>query len=978
LLSLAACGETNPPGSTYFERNIQPILTQFCAGNVAGCHKVNDDDPYQFAAGNLDVSSFERIQKRRDVLKPFGPYPVPLLLIKAVGQTDELGFNYEGKYHPLKIQHAGGPVMQVGSDAYLTLLTWTENGATENGLPPPVPPREGVGACSTSVPDEFDPTPIQANAQFANFKNNVQPILDNCNSGNCHGTPQADFYITCGDDDKQAAFNFSQAQSFVDDPVDNSELLQVPLAVSSGGYAHTGGDRFTSRTASNYVTVRDWAEAVGRLSFGEGDPEKTFFADNIEPLLIERGCAFEACHSPDATNDFKLRSGSQDFFSAIALQRNYDLLKQEFLAFEVPDVRRGRAVAKTILPKFGGIPHRGGPVLETPGSGGSVPASCPATYDPATASAYCTFQQWENLDRAKLISDGEVDPLGQGDTVPIVYVDRLATHVATPLEFDTYQPDSDLMVANATIGAEGALSGAVAGTSILGNCPGASDRSVVDVRGPSVNLDGNRVAFAMRTSASEGLSIYTVDLDGSNCTRVTGPSPDVNGIKIHDFDPSWAPDGAWIVFASTRGAQGNGPSLSRKLFLPQSDIWRMHPDGSGAEPMTFLTNSEINPQWMRNGEVTMTTEKVSQGFYQLSGRRINWDRTDYHPLLAQRKESPYADPADLSAMRPSIGYQQATEVRESSDGDFLIILSDAGAKGGAGTLGIFSRSVGPFEADRQDPGFLKSLTIVDPSATGRVGSNTNGAYRNPFPLLDRRIMVSYAAYTGDLGNATSLDWDIVAIDPRTGNRTTLIGGAGAQVDAVLALKHPARPYFVNKRQLVFGGKADPDLAAKNQAYIHFPDAPAVFTLVNANLRRGRPIALFDSATQLAVYRENPPPPGTTTGNTPDGIYESRDLLGRAPLAKDGSVRIVAPAGTGLILELEDSQGNPVVTMKEEHQVGPGEEISLGIRRELFDAVCGGCHGSVSGSELDIAVTPDALTGASESLSAKESPKTLGN
>jgi len=55
-------------------------------------------------------------------------------------------------------------------------------------------------------------------------------------------------------------------------------------------------------------------------------------------------------------------------------------------------------------------------------------------------------------------------------------------------------------------------------------------------------------------------------------------------------------------------------------------------------------------------------------------------------------------------------------------------------------------------------------------------------------------------------------------------------------------------------------------------------------------------------------------------------------------------------------------------MGEEHQLGPGERTSMGIRQELFDAACGGCHGSISGRELDIAVTPDALTGASKSAS----------
>ena len=161
LVVVAACGEDAPPSSTYFERNIQPLLTQFCAGNTAGCHAVNPDDPYVFAAGNLDVTSFENISKRRDVLRPFGPYPVPLLLIKAVGNADDLGVVYNDKFLPLEIPHSGGAILSTNSDAYITLLQWMNNGATENGLPPPEKPEEGRGPCSTALPDEFDPMPYQ-------------------------------------------------------------------------------------------------------------------------------------------------------------------------------------------------------------------------------------------------------------------------------------------------------------------------------------------------------------------------------------------------------------------------------------------------------------------------------------------------------------------------------------------------------------------------------------------------------------------------------------------------------------------------------------------------------------------------------------------------------------------------------------------------------------------------------------------------
>ncbi|MCB9563811.1 MAG: hypothetical protein H6708_25740, partial [Kofleriaceae bacterium] len=108
-------------------------------------------------------------------------------------------------------------------------------------------------------------------------------------------------------------------------------------------------------------------------------------------------------------------------------------------------------------------------------------------------------------------------------------------------------------------------------------------------------------------------------------------------------------------------------------------------------------------------------------------------------------------------------------------------------------------------------------------------------------------------------------------------------------------------------------------------------------------------------------------------NQDDGRYESRQLFGKVPLRGDGSLKMQVPAQVGVILELQDDSGSPVVTMGEEHQLGPNEQITMGIDMQLFDAVCGGCHGSVSGSELDVIVTPDALTGASQSLSAAETP-----
>ena len=976
LCASAACGDS-PPGKTYFERNIQPILRDSCSKNTSGCHSVNADDPYKFAAGNLDVTSYEAIQKRRDVLAPFGPYPQPLLLIKAVGpkklklQYGTLADGTTPRFLSIDVQHSGGGLIDVGSDAYFTLQNWLDNGATENGLKPATPAQIGDGNCSTSVPPGFTKAGFvnspQRQQYFDAFKASVQPVFNQhgCTAGNCHGAPQSDFYITCGSDDDQLAFNFSQAWSFVNTPVDDSQILRVPLAAGAGGRGHSGGDQFSSPTDPDYTTVKTWATSVGVLDFANGDPVKQFFKDNVQPILLQRGCSFQACHSPQAGNDLKLRSGTPGFFSAVALAKNYDLLKNDFMAMEFPDARRGRAIAKTILeddparipvPQVGGIAHRGGPVLDDadgPTGTGAEPGQCGA-FNAATSSPFCTIQEWVRLERAAMPT--QVTNMDPGQQLSLVYVKRQTAPTAGRLEFDTFQGNADLMKATATLGANQVLGTAGGETSLLTPCGGALAAGTADVQAPDVANDGNRIVFAARESASDALGIWIVDVAGTTCQRLTPFVADQNGIKIHNFDPAFSPDGQSIVFASTRGKAG--PTKSRKRFLPQSDLWRVKINGftvdaGSYEQMTFLSNSEISPQFMREGRVTMTTEKASDGFYQLSGRRLNWDLTDYHPLLAQRKDSPYADPADPTVKKPSIGYSSATDIREGSDGSFLFILSNVDANGapttpgGQGALAVFNRSIGAFEAGRADPGYFRSVKILD----------ANPIYRAPVTLPDGTIMVTR-------------NFDLVSFNPRTGGVDPMFGSAGVRVDAQVVYKTPPHALYKNRRQLVFGGSSLPSDPA--HAVVHMPDAPMIFTMLTGNLRRGRPVDAFRKAKYLAAYSEGMCPAAGCTANT-NGIYQNRTLVAALPLQDDGSIKAQVPAQTGMVFELQDGNHNPIVTMGEEHEFGPGESISMGVSEKLFDAICGGCHGSVSGSELDVSVSADALTGASKSKSAPMTP-----
>jgi mono/diheme cytochrome c family protein len=106
------------------------------------------------------------------------------------------------------------------------------------------------------------------------------------------------------------------------------------------------------------------------------------------------------------------------------------------------------------------------------------------------------------------------------------------------------------------------------------------------------------------------------------------------------------------------------------------------------------------------------------------------------------------------------------------------------------------------------------------------------------------------------------------------------------------------------------------------------------------------------------------------------VYSQRSVVGVANLAGDHSLKVRVPAHKPLIFELVDGGGKSLLLMGEEHQVTSGEYITPGPPRALFNGICAGCHGSLSGNETDVAVTADALTGASVSASRDSDPQDL--
>ncbi len=487
VLGLAAgavatgCKVNKPAEQHFYDVHIQPVFNTFCVGNTSPCHKV--DQATGTALGNLDLSSFEGVQKRRDVLRTYGSYPQPLLLLKAL-PASTIQIPYAGNFYPSEIKHSGGSPLAPNTEAYFELKNWLDNGANRDGIAPVPVANKGLGDCSTALPPASQRVAVDVNTQaYGDFLRNVQPfLLQSCAYGTCHSSPQADLYLTCGSDDAQAQFNYAQVAGFVigadpngTDNVDQSEILLRPLAPAAGGCRHTGGTFFQSRMDATWLTWESWAREVQQtpLTYGPKTAGQTFFEANVMPKLLVRGCALEGCHSPDGFNDFRLRSGAFGFFAPAALTRNYHALADEFMAFDTVDVKQSRAVKKNIPLAHGGTTHRAGSILEDEGFTADDP--CPQPFNPATNTrAFCAFQAWHQTERQDRAAS--VSPMKSGDVLPLAFVAR-PPNPDTLLQFDKYEGGADLKLADATLDASGKVTSVGNVRSALTGCAGLTGRA---------------------------------------------------------------------------------------------------------------------------------------------------------------------------------------------------------------------------------------------------------------------------------------------------------------------------------------------------------------------------------------------------------------------------------------------------------------------------------------------------------------------
>jgi len=992
-----ACTTREPQPTTFFDQNVAPILQTSCVrtNTGAGCHVA---DAKGNAFGNLDLTTYDGVSHRRDLLLDYGPYLQPSMLVKNVPPYQVSVQLWDGTTVSVTtdIKHAGGPILDPTGSAYQTLRRWIDNGATEDntGVAPVSIPTT---PCTDVVPSApgFDPNADPTGQDFAAFQQDAEPVLArSCAFGNCHGTTVNALYFTCGKTPSEVRWNYFAAADYLAKTPEQSEILRRPLATSQGGSYHEGGPIFGSVKDPNYQALLLWAQAHGPPKPQNLDPAFLFFAQRVQPVLVKKGCMMAQCHSAAMFHDYRLRGGSAGSFSLTATRRNYTFSIAQ-MSFESDDVNASRLVRKNlyraeVYPGSNGITHRGGPLFEDFGdklASGTLCDQGSYNYDTDSLDkipAYCLIREWHRRER---VERGLADAMGNdlGAVREVVYVSRpIPAGPDRPQDFDVFAGGASLHIAQ------------VAQTALTGDLTLVSDQTVnlagcglgtgPDVRRPAVSWDAKTIAFAARASASDPLAIYTMNADGTGCAKqpdIAAHAASAQGLLEHDFDPAFSPpgpDGAErIVFASTRGNLDSsafdysGPQRTPEdPTKPNANLYVWDPTTSAPNhirQMTWQLNMERYPSFMQDGRLIFTAEKREPNFYELALRRQNLDGGDYHPLFAQRA---------------SVGYTQATSVVELAYKDFATIFSNQDAKHGAGAIVTFNRSIGPDLVTPTDKNAVPEAfpvdgTVMDPNSPSSPESDfflhsirvvaTDGSYSSPSPLPDGKMLVSFGS---GAPNAFGGDYDVYVLDAGTGSKAKLLGSAGTQeTEAVAVYPRVAKGIFVSTPDEP-NGHTYIDPGSPN-ADITVLDMPVLASLLFQNTPTGRVIE--PDLKSFEVYEDLPPDVqsfGACGGNTFcdafGKVYVRRRLVGSVPILPDGSAHFRIPGGLPMVLHLADDvesqQMNLPRWQREEMTFLPGEMAHQSFPATMFNNLCGGCHGSISGRPVDAALSPDFLTQAS--------------
>lgn len=121
---------------------------------------------------------------------------------------------------------------------------------------------------------------------------------------------------------------------------------------------------------------------------------------------------------------------------------------------------------------------------------------------------------------------------------------------------------------------------------------------------PEWSPDGTRISFSGTALSDIGsccsTNVYVMDADGSNLRRLTNTPDSFEG---EDTQATWAPDGSWLAFTSTRSEGPHDPDNPTSNSSDDREIYRMDADGTNEQQLTATSsrNSDEQPSISPDG-----------------------------------------------------------------------------------------------------------------------------------------------------------------------------------------------------------------------------------------------------------------------------------------------------------------------------------------------------------------------------------------
>ncbi|MDF1821899.1 MAG: hypothetical protein P1U64_10010 [Alcanivoracaceae bacterium] len=557
--------------------------------------------------------------------------------------------------------------------------------------------------------------------------------------------------------------------------------------------------------------------------------------------------------------------------------------------------------------------------------------------------------------------------LTYGD-VPVAYVTRVTPRDdnGDPLPLELRNPDSFYP------GASLVIRDAASPSAPEVNVTSSLFDGAIDIKDLHISADGQQLLFALRAPEDPDLdddeqptwNIWRYSVRSKVASRVI-PS-DIVAEEGQDISPAFLPDGR-IVFASTRQTQTQARLLdeSKQPFVPLEEerdapafaLHVMTPDGADIEQISFNASHDLWPLALPGGELLYIRWDGKGRRDELNVYRLRPDGTAVSILYGADSHDTVAD---ASAW---------TQPRLLDDGRLLVMVRDPESERWDGVpMAIDFRDYINRNQSLSGPGGRAEQSLLLPAAAAEAGLSAFGRMAAVTPLADGsgRLLAAWSPcrlrdgagqllpcadpWLNEAVSEGAPAFGLWVFDPGSGTRRPVVPGragriisdvlvlGGRRIERVLADATPGVELdqsLYDEGAGVLDIRSVYDFAGTFNPLVTPP--PGVTTLaeyadpalVTADDRR----VLF-----LRVLKgvHIPDDDVREIDNDDIGVVPDlgmRELVGYAPVAPDGSVRVTVPANVPLDIQLVDSQARSVFA---EHgswiTVRPGETFS-----------CGGCH-----------------------------------